>query len=106
MRRRFFQFSLRTLILGVIVYASLWLLTLKVGGATLARHYAAQFKDNEQVAFRENGTALHVMPRGTPTPQLQGGAVAYAPFILTWKWDVVDSELQNPRVPNTSDFEG
>jgi len=59
-RRRWrFQFSLRTLMIAVLAYGFLWVVTIKWGGAMLARDYAAHYKSSS-VRFEGDGTAISV----------------------------------------------
>ena len=110
-RRRRFQFSLRALLATVFAYGCLWLLTLKFGGATLARSYADAYREHLVKLDTSNSVALEIVPAVRSMGYIAGatglrGIVrAPAPFILIWKWEsknAVDTEWQ--PVPNTDGF--
>ncbi len=91
-KRGRFQFSLRMLIATVLVYAALWLLTIKVGGPSLAHAYASFYR-NELVTLSSNDKiALEISPNPKPRHQifpkaLRGVMYAPAPFVVIWNWE-------------------
>ena len=83
--------------IAVIVYGSLWVLTIRVGGNALVQHYAGIYSDKDFhlpwivppiVTVDDTGTSVQVTPGECGGyPHLRGKAVAYAPFVLGWQWD-------------------
>ncbi|HLX59842.1 MAG TPA: hypothetical protein VKX17_01050 [Planctomycetota bacterium] len=109
-RRRRFQFSLRTLMATVLVYGGLWLVTLKWGGRVLALSYAEAYRD-EDVRIADNDMAkLEVYPRRkypwmVDRQALRGTVYVPAPFVLIWRWEYKERGRTDwLKIPEDSDF--
>ena len=95
-RRKRFQFSLRTLMIVVLVYGGLWLLTIKWGANQLARELAAEYSEEVEqseskwmkdghIEFRGTGNFFTPASGGIPTPTpftINLSVVSRFPFVL------------------------
>jgi hypothetical protein len=101
-RRWRFRFSLRTLIAAVLVYATLYLVTLRVGGAALTQQFADKFRERgDTVSVGSDGRSIRVEPQWDSWPDaIRGKAIAVAPFVLIWRWEYEGSNVDPVPEPH------
>lgn len=86
-RRKRFQFSLRTLMIAVLVYAASWTLTATCGANRLLRIEARKYAGANGQIF-ETDKDGSVMVRRSDSYDRHGTAWSPAPFFLISHWDV------------------